>query len=279
MKYIFLLVSLISFNAYADQLSNCMKDAKAFGYSAEKQPGADCFKLIKNHPEKVEVISQSGRYKILALGNILYLDTLKDNKTGEIKLREVLAGQETDLKNIKDVWIHEKKKKIHILHSGNPRGLITHKLGEFSNTSPLRHFRSPILNTVNRIKLLDDREEIALISASRPSIMFINEDADNVRYKGGNFVPLLLREISGNDCELSNPLDVSISDQNKEIYVLDSGKVLVFDLFLGKEPRPKRVIQLAPALKQAVSIELGAEADSILVTPKSGQAQKVSLKP
>ncbi|HXH75459.1 MAG TPA: hypothetical protein VNJ08_10870 [Bacteriovoracaceae bacterium] len=277
MKYLLLLLTIFSSPSYADDLSACLKNAKDLGSRVKLQPKKTCYDLIKKHPERIEVSSPSGNYHILAMGSILYLDHL-DKAARKLVNRYVLAGDQTDMSNIQKVWIHEKKKRILILEAGNPKGLLTQTLGAISNTAPLRHFKSPILNNVTQVKLLDDREELALISVSAKSIRFINADADSVRYKGGKFMPLLLRQISGEQSDLEEPLDVAISDQNKEIYVLDSQKILVYSIPLAKDSKPKTVIPLDEELKDPVAIELGAQPDSIMVIQKSGEVTKVALK-
>ena len=255
-----------------------MKDAKDYGYKVDTKPNKLCHTMIKNHPERVEATSLSGKYQILAKGNILYLDTLSGDGTGSILKRETLAGDQTDLRDIMNVWIHEKKKRFMVLQKGSPRGLLTYTLEYASNTAPLRHFTSPILNSVTRVKLLDDRDELALISSTNKTIKFVNSDADTILYKGGKFVPKLYREIKGNETELNDPLDVVISDSAKEIYVLDSGKILVFGLPIGASSKPKKIIELPNDLRRAVALELVKDAGYVSVTSANGITAKVSIK-
>lgn len=277
MKHFFIVLVFLSTQASAS-LGDCMKDASDYGYKVEKKPDQTCYDLIKNHPQKAEARGQTGRYQAFGKGSIVYIETVSLDGTNTLIRRDTLAGDQTDLKNVSRIWIHEKRNRLLVLQAGSPRGLQTYPLGPVGNTAPMRHFISPILNSVDRVKLLDDKDEIALISLANQSIKFINSDADNVRYKGGIFVPKLLREIKGDLSQLSNPLDVALSEIRKEIYVLDSARVLIYGLPLSAGNRPKVIIKLPAEVKQAEALEVGTDEGFISLTLKTGKTAKVSIK-
>lgn len=271
------LLLILSFNvlpAFAD-LESCLTDARDYGYYLNERRNLGCKKIISEHPGRIEVTGPSGLHKILAIGNILYLDTFKEKDAQAPIKSEILAGDQTDLRKIKKVWIHEKKNRILVLQATEPYGLLTYQLGNISNTAPLRHFISPILKGATSIKLLDDQDEIAIISAAGRNVRFINSDADTVRYKGGIFTPLLLRELKGEESQLREPKDVAISNPRSEIYVLDSSRILIFDAKPQKSIKPKRVL-VNPRLKDGMALELKDE-DKVTIRLSSGEEVKIAL--
>lgn len=276
MKYLIFFFIFFSFYSHAN-INNCMRDAGDFGHSLPMLPDLNCRSKIEANLDTIKIKSDSGRYQVSALGNIIYLDTFDLNKS-KLTKREMLAGDQTGLTNVIKIWLHEKKKRLLVLQSGSPYGLLTFSLGNFSNTAPLRHFNSPLMNNFSEVKLLDDRDEIALMSRSAQTIIFINSDADNVRYKGGDFTPKILREIKGHDSMINNPLDVVINSSKNAIYVLDTARVLVFDLNISEESRPKSVLALPANLKNATGIELNSEGNSLVIILPKGKKGQLPLR-
>ena len=273
MKHLFILLIIISFETSAS-LENCINDARDSGYQINERPAPDCLSVIKNHPSRIETKSLQGNFHTIAYGNILYLNTLSSSSNAIPIKVEMLAGDQTGLTDISKVWIHEKKKKFLVLQNGSPKELLSFTLEYASNTAPLRHLKSSVLNNVSKIKLLDNTDEIALMYRSTQSIKFINEGADNVRYKGPGFKPVLIREISGENSKLNNPTDVAISKIKNEIYVLDSSRVLIFDLNSPKDAVPKNLITQNNVLKDVIAIEL-TEDSSLIGQTKNGDTIKL----
>ncbi len=275
MRYIYSFIFIFSLPAFAN-LEHCMNDARDSGYMLNERPNKNCEDIIREHPNHIEAKSISGKYKAIAYGNMLYLYTYSLNKEVPVA-KDMLAGDQTHLRSIKKVWVDEINEKIFILQNGNPFELLTFILHP-SNTAPLRHFKSPILNTVSTIKLMDDREELAIMSSKSKAVRFINSGADNVTYKGPGFKPLLLREIRGEDSKLQDPIDVVINDAKKEIYVLDNERILIFDMTKLKEAAPKKVISLP--LKSQGAVKIALKSDGFLsVTLANGDDALISLTP
>ena len=273
MKPYLLLIASLCFNASAG-IENCLNDARDSGYQINARPAAVCAHLIRNHPERVMEKSLGGTYQVVAYGNILYLSTFSPGLSPKPQKVEMLAGDETGLTKISRVFLHEKKKRILIQQNGNTSELLTFTTEYAANTAPLRHLRAGILKHASQVKLLDDADEIALMSRTQKNIKFINASADNVRYKGEQFKPKLLREIGGARSGLKDPKDVVVSQNLNEIYVLDTDRILIFDLNTPKDAVPKGSITEFNGLSDLVAIELGQD-NTLVGLNKNGQKAKL----
>jgi hypothetical protein len=208
-------------------IDKCIKDAKDYGEVLRQYNREECGTVVVKHPNKVFAMSRSKMIRAHAVDNIIVLERM-DLKTNAVTKTDVLAGDQTGLSGVEKIWIDEENNVMLVLQKGSPKALLTFTLAYASNTAPLRHFHSPILNTVSQVRYLAKEKLLALISKSQKAIRFINSDADNVRYHLGNFKPGLYGEVSGPSSNLQSPIDVITSSDSSKLYVLDQGKVLSF---------------------------------------------------
>jgi hypothetical protein len=251
MRKILCLSSFIfsSMVAYAD-ISDCLKDAESHGSNQHAiKPNIKCADLINNSPNKVETQSVSGDLKVYGFNKMFYLEVVKDSKS----IKVLQAGDQTELSHILKISLNEKKKRILVMQQdGENRGLLTFDKDLLGNVSPLRHFKSSLLNYANDIKLMNSREEIAILSPAK--IVFMNADADD-RFKGEKFTPRILRQIHGPKSQLDSPKDVVISNILKKIFVLDGKRILIFNLEGSEQTVPRQIIT-KETLSEATSIDL-----------------------
>jgi len=219
---------LFAFAAHAN-LDECLRDAKTHGsHTSSLSPAKECIDIIKSHPDKIEATSADGKYHLYGLGHMLYVES--DGKL------ELLAGDQTGLKEILKIEINEKKKRLLVIQH---QSVSTYNLEFIGNVSPLKHFSAPLFRSAKRVKLLDNEDMIAVFSNSGISIL--NADADT-RYDQEKFKPRFLYKINGEQSLLNNPTDIVIDSEKQLIYVLDSERILLFPMHSPKLQAPSKLL-------------------------------------
>ncbi len=271
MKTLWMILLLPLISAQAATLEDCFKDSQDYGDALNNAPAKQCRSLVETHPDRIEAKSPSGRHKLTGYSNMIYIDIYQEAKDAKPLTSTLLAGEQTGLNNIQKIWIYEKRKVFQVLQGVSAKALLTFTLADLSNTAPLRHIVSPVFNGATQIRLLDDVEEIAIMSNTHRTIRFINSDADSVRYQHGKFRPKLLRQIKGERSLLREPKDVAISELLKEIYVLDDNRLLVFDLHTPADAIPKKVVTAVS--RETVSLEIKDK--DVFGVARDGSRQKL----
>lgn len=250
-------VFLFILSAHAN-LNDCMRDAKTHGsHTSSLSPAKECVDLIKAHPDKVEVHSADNKVHLYGLGHMLYVES-----EGGL---ELLAGDQTGLKDILKIEINEKKKRILVIQR---QSVSTYKLDFIGNVSPISQFSSPAIEDVTRVKLLDNEEMIAIFSDSM--IRIVNAEADD-RHGQEKLKTKLLFKISGRNSLLNQPSDLVVDSISKSIYVLDSGRILVYSMNSSKPLAPVRSLS-------AQGIEkLDVEQGQLFAISSKGIKSKVTL--
>ena len=245
-------------------LDDCFKEAKEYGEILNEFKSEECGNLVSHAHSKIVATSINKSIRAQGVNNIIVIDKF-DVKTNKITKRHVLAGDQTGLSQIKKIWLDEVNNVMLVLQKGNPYALLTFTLAYASNTAPLRHFKSPILNSVDEVRFLKSDSLLALVSTSQKNIRFINSDADSVRYRLGKFKPGLISEVAGDTTKLVGPLDLITSNDSSVLVVLDQGKILTFDFKKGKMTSPKKILPEASAKKGSRLVKEGS--DVYLVSP------------
>lgn len=256
MKTVYILTFLSMLSVAHASLDNCFRDAKTHGnVNSSLSPVEECSDILKSHPERIEF--KDGNSHLYGLGHMVYVE-----KNGK---RELLAGDQTELKEIIKFEVNQKKERLLILQKGS---VATYKLGFIGNVTPISYFKSPIMKNVTKVKLLDNEDMLTLFSSA--AIRIINSDAET-RYNIEKTKPKLLNEISGEDSQLKNPSDLLIDSTEKKIYVLDSNRLLVFPANVKKDQAPSKIVNLTEArsLKQKENL--------IYYVNSQGQDVKIEL--
>jgi hypothetical protein len=234
MKLLMLTIFFFTNLALAD-VENCLQDAKNNAHHVHPtKPKENCADMIKNLSNKVEAKDSTGKNHVYGFRNMFYVD-LNGEKT-------LMAGDQTELKALKFIRYHEPTKKILVYQTDDEVSSISTFNADFvGNVAPVSFYLSDKLNNVTNLSLLDDLEEIALISESDQSISFLNKLADS-RYKGPEFDPTPKRILKGKKTLIWSPQVVVYSKLKREIYVLDQARVLVFAEDASGDVAPLRVI-------------------------------------
>lgn len=237
-------------------LDNCFRDAKTHGnVNSSLSPVEECSGILKSHPERIEF--KDGSLHLYGLGHMMYVEN-----NGK---RELLAGDQTELKEIIKIEVNQKKERILIIQKDS---VATYKLGFIGNVTPISFFKSSVMKNVTRVKLLDNEDMLTLFSSA--AIRIINSNAES-RYKVEQTKPKLLNEISGEESQLKLPSDLLIDNGEKKIYVLDSNRLLVFPSNVKKDQAPSKIVNLTEArsLKQKENL--------IYYVNSQGQDVKIDL--
>lgn len=232
MKTLFITIFITLLPSVHAGLDNCFREAKTHGsITSPLSPAEECSDLIKSHADKVEFKNKN--LHLYGLGDMLYVE----NK-GK---RELLAGDQTELKDILKIEVNELKDRFIVLQKDS---VATYRLSFVGNVTPISYFKSPIVKNASKVKLLDNEDMLAIFSSS--IIRIINSDAET-RYKIEKTKPKLLNEISGEGSQLKSPTDILFSVTEQKFFVLDSDRLLVFPSSVKKDQSPLKIIKIDEA--------------------------------
>lgn len=225
-----LLTFLISSLAVAD-IDTCFRDAnKNANHVHPLAPLEYCADVIANHPDKISVKSSDGKYNVYGLKNMIYVKTSNT--------RELLAGDQTELKNIKKLIIDESDQKLFVIQDDS---VSVFNLNFIGNVSPVTYYHAQGLKNLLSFKLTEKEEKLALFYEN--SIQILNAQVDS-RHDDEKLRPKLLNMVKGERSELKSPSDLVM--RGKKIYVLDSNRLLIYgDDTVVKSP--EKVINLIDA--------------------------------
>jgi len=251
---VLILFSALSANAALDE---CFRDAKTHGnHRIPLSPSPECIEIIKNDPETLSIKSFDGKYHIYGQKFMLYVEA--DGK------RELLSGDQTELKEIQKIHLNLSKRKILILQK---HSLATYSLDFIGNVSPSSLIKSNKLEDVLQISLLDNEDMIAVFFPQ--GIKLINSDGES-RHENEKLKPKQLLEISGPSSLLSTPTDLEYDRKNKKVYVLDSKRLLVYSNTPNKDQKPLQVVDLKDVnsihLANGILYQVSHDGKSSLIT-------------
>lgn len=231
------LIFLIPFAVFGD-VRSCLKDAETNGnHTHAVAPDKECFELLKNLPARKEVSSFAGNIKVVGHQNMFYVTT-----EGSTVL---MAGDQTRLEDIEFIVTDEQAKKIFVYQVHEESASIATYRSDFvGNVAPLSFYSSRELQGLSNVAFLAEKNELALIFKTQGKIVFMNALGDS-RYKGEKFSPKFKRTLSGEGTGLKSPVAVAYAETKKELYVLDSERVLVFNEKLKLE----RILKAEGTLK------------------------------
>lgn len=206
-----------------------------------------CREIVLSDPHLLKVSSDSGKIKIEAIDDMFYVkngDTLR-----------LMYGPQTKLSHISFIKIDEESKKIIVVQKHADKGSLslfdTEAVG---NVTPRLFLESKTFAHVSQVEYLKETNELALISRQNKSIAIINDDADSrLEKENAKFKVKVNRFINGEKSQLKDPALVTVSAKSKKIYVLDSGRLLVFEEKVRGNSAP---IKTLPAIGKEKAIGL-----------------------
>lgn len=226
MKTLFFMIIFMT-KAFAG-IDNCLKDAESHGnYTHAITPSIECVDLIKNLNERVEdKLEGSHAY---GTGHMLYVDLFE---AGNLISRKLLAGDQTELTNIRKVKIQREKSKLLLLQDDS---LNTYELTFIGNVTPIRKVQASFISGAYSMKLLNEEDMIVFFGTKKVTV--INSQADS---RGRGEKIKILYEVSG----LTSPSDFVFDRARNQFYILDSNRILVFSAAVTSPSAPSKIIQV-----------------------------------
>lgn len=192
-------ITLIIFNifisqAFAVSVEDCLKDSTSYGsHDSPITPDASCATSLAASSEKISASSNDGSIKVFGQGHMLYVEKYD----GALLLsRELLAGDQTKLNNVKSFTINKLKNRLVVVQQGEDGNeVLTYNLEFIGNVAPKTMLNSDIAQYASKAEIVDDANEISITCNSLGKIRFYSDEADS-RYKNQQekFNPVLLRE-------------------------------------------------------------------------------------
>lgn len=157
----FLMAFFLSSSAFALDLSDCLTDAESFGnHTHSIQPSASCFDLLNAESSKITATSSDTIWKAYAYKHMLYLEKYSE---GLLLSRELLAGDQTQLKDIKTVSIDSSQNKLLLLQEGNDgTEYLLFNLDFIGNVSPKTFLSHTVASGAQSVSLSSNGEEVKL---------------------------------------------------------------------------------------------------------------------
>ncbi|HXH31252.1 MAG TPA: hypothetical protein VNJ01_10605 [Bacteriovoracaceae bacterium] len=276
MKYVFqiLIFSTLMDLVHAASLQECLEDGYKHGDQLrEVVLPPDCSEIIKAHPDAVSNTGITKSDRVFGYRYILFYDTLRLEGDGRvlIKSRTLHAGKQTEISNVRLLRVFEKERRLLVLNQEKDSfGIMTFNLDIPGSVAPLRHVKSKNFSDTTGFKLLSEQKELAIFSSQTKRIWFINADAHYQHQGHATYTPKILRQFKGEKTRIHHPIDVAASSLKKRFFVLDSGKVLVFDLEEKGNASPLYTFNQA-VLFDARSIEYSEVGNTLSVYGASGE--------
>lgn len=180
MKKIFLsLTILFSLPAVALDMSDCLTDAESFGSHIHSiTPNPACFDILKSETQRVEASSSDGIWKAYAYKHMLYLEKYSG---ATLVSRELLAGDQTQLKDVKKIHFDGPLNKLLLLQQGDDgQEYLSFNLDFVGNVSPKTFLDHNISNGAQSVSLSADGTEVKLHFSSQVKVYAATADS---RYK------------------------------------------------------------------------------------------------
>lgn len=195
MKSILFLLCILSLaSSYAANIDDCLLDAQSHGSHIHPiTPSSSCADLIKSHPRKVELSSKDGKYKVYGLDHMVYVEAYQD---GSLMTRELLAGDQTRLKEVQKFSINSSKNRLLILQEGaKGTELLVYQLNFIGNVAPVKFLDAEVVQGATSALLVDKTDELRLSFKSEGKARHFGSEADS-RYKDqhAKYNPAVIRE-------------------------------------------------------------------------------------
>ncbi len=152
---------IFTLQAMAVDLSDCLTDAESFGNHIQSViPNANCFDLLKLEDSRVEAESSDHVWKAYAFKHMLYLEKYS---AGTLVSRELLAGDQTQLRDIRVVKFESTQNKLLLLQEGEDgTEFLSYNLDFVGNVSPKTFLSHSVANGAQTASLSANGEEVSL---------------------------------------------------------------------------------------------------------------------
>lgn len=180
MKNVILSLSLIlSLPVFALDMDDCLVEAESNGNHVHSiSPNAACFDILKAEAQRVEAQSADNVWKAYAYKHMLYLEKYSG---ATLISRELLAGDQTQLQDIKSIQFDLNHKKLLLLQQGEDgQEFLSYNLEFIGNVSPKTFLDHSVAIGAQSVSLSADGSELKLHSPSAVKVYAASADS---RYK------------------------------------------------------------------------------------------------
>lgn len=178
-KSLFLLLSILFVSSsHAVDVSDCLTDAESFGnHTHSIIPHGSCLDLLKHEPERIEAQSTDSVWRAYAYKHMLYLEKYDG---GTLLSRELLAGDQTLLRDIRSISIDLNHRKLLLLQEGlHGTEFLSFSLDFIGNVSPKSFLSSELAEGAQGVSLNTEGTELNL---HFPSVRRIYSASADSRY-------------------------------------------------------------------------------------------------
>lgn len=239
-------IFLINISTYAQvTLSEC--ESKAVHFSSTISIAVafptECHELVEGTRNHINEDNSTDNFiEVTGYKNILITKEYSVDVDNTIVLHanRVTAGHKTKLTDIIAVDFLEDNAKIYVLNkNGTDYSVLSYLYNISGNLVPSRELKSLELLSASNLTTDHPSQKLYVISQSAAWIKIFNLQADPLGKRAENS-PDMLYAISGIATGLQAPLDIKIV--GSEIFVLDSDRILVFNITDSGSIAPKRTI-------------------------------------
>ncbi|MES2526978.1 MAG: hypothetical protein V4598_07810 [Bdellovibrionota bacterium] len=173
---ILILIFCFTLNAFAEvSYQDCLDDAAMYAHHTNPvTPLPECAGIVDAEVGSLEKIVST--FKVYGKDHVLYLDTR--NEHGVVINREILAGDQTELVEMKNVFIDLTSRRIYLIQLKNGKNeMMVFDLDFIGNVNPMNVMRhNTLFENVTSVKAEGD-DQIEIINASGSYL--INKDAES----------------------------------------------------------------------------------------------------
>lgn len=228
-----ILITCFIFNTLsfaAESIDSCSGVAELYGHHQNPHEiSQECLGIVKSYSNnKTSIFTKDQKFKIYAYRNLIYVETYQVSDLGLSLLKtEVLAGEQTKLKDVIAIKVDEDKQLLYVLNKNNDVISFGHyKLNFIGNVAPLRYFEvseliRPVdfdIDTSDGFVFFIDQDDISIKK------YFIHADINGNQTKHSTKVQGV---ISGNKTTLLSPEKIIISGDL--LHVWDNGSLIKFE--------------------------------------------------
>jgi hypothetical protein len=159
---LFILLSFLSANiSHALDIDDCLTDAESYG--SHNHPitlSPSCYDILKQEASHVQSVSSDNVWKAYSFRHLLFLEKF----SGETLIsREILAGDQTQLKEITSVTFDILHNKLLLLQNGDDgKEYLSFNLDFIGNVAPKTFLDHSITNGATSVSLSSDGKEVHL---------------------------------------------------------------------------------------------------------------------
>lgn len=246
----------LSGGVHAQEIADCLLQAKSFGSQQPSHIDASCAIVIKNSPQSIKKTSLN--QSAIALENAIYV--LKENDKG--KEWSLIGGANTRLEQILDIEINPEEKKLYALNIKNGSAeILTFPSDTGGNLSPRRKLVGEEIAQADAFALDQSSRRLIVSSSVSGWIKAFHVEADPDGRKPQNSLEPHYTIVG----DSLRPLALAASQ--REIAVLETKRALVYEKQSKGAPIKKQTIDLS---SEAADLWFDQKQNALLIENQEG---------